>query len=755
MSGYFEMLPPELLQDILERLHFRDKVPLTQCNKTLLEYIDPQIFADKAPRDMAMHWAIGNGCMSLVRRLVDKHGASPSFYGGTILPGFDEVDSSPIGFGGMQQMRYPQSTLLAVLKRAPHGTDALKTFEELGATVYPQECTRSQKDVAEADFDREEIYSTLDGQRRTLFRRIVSMPTDTDEHVRDKTAFIRFFYEKGYWKRPDVVGTTCNIAYALPRLIRSDEDLPVVKYVLEQERESNFELSWQGARSLLNRPEAHGPRGALVSPLSHCILTDSREIFDYLLKCGASIHGPSVSFEKVGPTEHALHIPIFAAAYTMSRRKTNEAGRYWMFHCISVGARINTMALCRLSGAHKPYRPVEASLSYYSQGLRYPAKYYFWATPMDVFFDCLSADYLRKRAVQCDEYDVFNNELTEDGTVYSAAKNMEAFIANGAVADLGSLRAPPRPKRPMPGLDDDGTEVPGSDMDMDTETVVNGNKAGDEKSIIYPGPATDPSLDQWRNLKRVVSPVTLEVLLDRITVSGLAYPVACSYAEILTQQLKSGLSQAARLMSKYDGPAWETRFPSWPSGPESTGRRTLAMILLCDGDAADQSRELHRYIVYVQRRAGLLFLGNVLSNLEQVFSGPRWMIDVNGPYQPQPATDDIELRQELDKDDAGIRRTLGNSPEDSEWRQKYTAARHQKSPGTKAKMKKWTAMHELCWMWNHQLYLCDLKIAGGIPHADVSAEKPRFAGRPESTTTLLNALISYGFSISQEADDGK
>ncbi|CAK7230013.1 hypothetical protein SBRCBS47491_007443 [Sporothrix bragantina] len=786
MSGYFEMLPPELLQDILDRLDFREKVPLMRCSKTLLAYLQPQVFSAKIVRDMAMHWAISNGCMTLIRRLVEEHGASPSFYGGTVV-GPVEVrsgNSRPVEHGGMRLTRYPQSTLLAVLKRAPQGKGALDTFVELGATLYPEECLRSKKDYLEADLDETEIHSILNKQRYTLLRRIASMPTDK-EYVMDKIAFIRFFYEQGYRTRPDIVGTTCNIAYTLPRLIRSDNDFRVVKLVLqeeanvaEEEEGKEAKLSHTNKTSeagepngrddqegqgdqevkqskipLVDRPETYGPRGALVSPLSAAILTGSTKIFKLLLQHGADIHGPKLSFQKVGPTAHALHIPIFAAAYVMAGRKTHSAGRFWLEECHAKGANINHMALCRLSGTHKPYKPVEMSLSYYSQGMRYPATHYFWATPMDVFIDCLPTEYLLKKKddKNPEGVDEDDDEVMDDDISFSAAVSMNLFNDKGAVADLGSLREPPPPKRSVLEIGKNGKEGP------DTDTVMGNTDAvdNDSKSIMYPGPPTDASLDQWRNLRRVVSPLTLEVLLDKISVSGLAYPVAYSYAELLREHFSSGLSQAARLMSKYDGPSPETRYPTWPSGPESTGRRTLAMLLLCDEDLTSQSREMQRYIVYVQRRADLLFLGNVLSNLEQIFSGPRWMIQKDYPYLPDPIADDIEMRQELNEVDE-ISLALSDSPEDQEWLQKYTAARYQKSPATSATSSRWTAMHEICWMWNRRLYLRDLWIArNGPDDARVAEGHLRFFRQPESTTTLLNALISYGLSVSYETEDGK
>ncbi|CAK7245134.1 MAG: hypothetical protein STHCBS139747_006703 [Sporothrix thermara] len=210
MSGYFGALPPELLQDILDRLNYREKIPLMRCSKTLLNYVEPQVFASKAVRDLAMHWAISSDCMSLVRRLVNKFDCSPSFYGGTVTDLIDSQKGGLFEHTKTQLCRYPQSTLLAVLKRAPHAKAALSTFLDLGATLDVHECPRSKRDLFESgkDLGHEEVISVLKKQKRTLFRRIVSMPTDTDELVEDKIAFIRFFYEHGYRTCPEIAGST-------------------------------------------------------------------------------------------------------------------------------------------------------------------------------------------------------------------------------------------------------------------------------------------------------------------------------------------------------------------------------------------------------------------------------------------------------------------------------------------------------------------------------------------------------------------
>ncbi|CAK7200646.1 hypothetical protein SEUCBS139899_003344 [Sporothrix eucalyptigena] len=708
MSGYFGLLPPELMQDIFDRLHFKELAPLMRCSKALYAYVEPEIFRRDLAREVVMDWAISHGQMKVVRNLVERYNASPSFYGGMAI-----ITASD---GTTRLWKHPQLTILAVLKRAPDIEEALATFVRLGTSLFPDLSSQATMDQVGRMMNVQYFLSILYKQMRSLLRRIVSMPTKTEKQRRDKMALVRFFYDQGYRAKPDIFEAPCNIAHTLPRLIHRDEDLPIIKYILEQEMKIEEEEKQARAKQnggsepgdepakipLVDRPERCGPHGAPISPLSAAVLTNSVRVFEYLLQLGADINGPALDFQKYGPTAYALHIPIFAAAYLLARRKTNDSGENWMQICMDNKANINEMALCRLSGTHKPYRSVVKSLSYYSQGLRYPPKHYFWATPLDVFIDCLPRHYLTKK--RGDDRESLDDD-NDDDIVLSAQRNIAVFQQYGAYANLGSRREPPRARRPV----------------------------SVEDSSIYVGPPTDASLDKWRNLTRVVSPLTLEILLDRISVSGLAFPVACSYAEFVATLLPNGMSQAARLMSKYDGPAPETQFPTWPSGRESTGRRTLALILLCDDFTADQDAELQRYIVYVQRRADLLFMGNVLNNLEQVFSGPRSMVNVSRPYVPNPVVDDIEVRQ-LALEGA----TSGDISKITE------------SPGTKKKLPHWTALHELCWIWNNELWNRDQNIAEG----DEDVTEPRFAWQPATTTTLLNALISYGFSVTLDAGDG-
>lgn len=751
MSGYFGMLPPELMAKILDELKPPAMVALMKCSKNLHVYVEAEIFLHKFARDVVMDWGIRNGQLNVIRRLVEKYGASPSFYGGAILNA--TVQGQPVALPTDRfACVYPKSTLLAVLKYAPDIEEALLTFAKLGAVLEPALCTRSTKDVAESGFPRDKLSSIWYRQMYSFARRMVAMPTKTEKQRKDKLAALQYYYDTGCESFVTHRGALPNIVCSLPRLIRSDDDLSTVRFILDQEgivevkgnkieerrkrhkAEGDDEAMLDEGNSqgeeaivyrepscsypIVDRPERCGPNGAPISPLSAAVLCDAKKVFNLLIERGADINGPKLDFTKHGPTTHALHIPIFAAANVLARRKSHESGEYWINRSVALGADINQMALCKLSGKHRPYRPVASSLGYYAQGMSYPPNgcVYFWATPMDVYMDCISLGYLRKRIVEQD--DGFGGP----GTVDTIEGNMSVFIMHNAHADIARMRSPPR-KQDQDTSDGAGTNDSSTQKENGAQNNQNLSDAAYE---IYKGDPTDPSLDKWRNWKRIVSPVTIEILLDRVTVSGMAHPVAASYAEVLRECFKSGSGQAARLMSKYDGPAPESRYPSWTSGAEAVGRRTLAMLLLCDDQSESQSIELHRYIVYAVRRADMLFMDKVVDNIEQVFSGPTSHIDVEGPYIPNEMDDDVEYQCYLaDGDDPRINRAQSED-----------------------RMDHWTALHEICRLCN--LQMIDYDKGRDNPHNT----PPRFARQIPTTMKLLATLLTHGFSMHQEAENG-
>ncbi|KAL1889870.1 hypothetical protein Sste5346_008594 [Sporothrix stenoceras] len=576
MIGYFDRLPPELMLDILGRMKMQELAVLMQCSKGLQAYIEPEVYRHKFVRDIAMTWAIRSSKPGLIRRLVNKYGASPSFYGGSMAN--DLIDAVPHIWRSLYNR--PKLTLLTAMKNHYGADELLRTLIELGACLDPYACVHSQKDIREVNYPEDNMSEILHDQASHFPQRLMRMRTrETSQQEAKLTAF-RYYYDTGRDWFIKKRGAAPSILHALPRLIRSDNDLPIIQLILDKE--------------------------------------------------------------------------------------------------------------------------VSESLGYYAQGMSYPPidKIYFWATPIDVFMDCLSLRYLRQR-VRIEDDDFGGDDIT-----YSAHSNMAVFLQNHARADLASKRAPPRVKDKSRAKEDGPEDV----------------------SQIYPGEPTDPLLDEWYGWKRVVSPVTLEILLDRITVSGMAHPVASSYAELLKSMFSSGWGQAARLMSKYDGPAPESRFPSWTSGAESVGRRTLAMLLLCDDQSSLQSRELHQYIVYAVRRADMLFMDKVIDNIEQVFSDLASFIDVEGPYVPNLADDDVELQYHYFNRSAApmINRSQATYPVEG-----------------------WTALHEICRLWNLQMIAYEKSRIKHSPDYPV----PRFARETATTMKLLATLVLHKFPIHQMSDE--
>ncbi|ERS96500.1 hypothetical protein HMPREF1624_07416 [Sporothrix schenckii ATCC 58251] len=780
MSGYFGLLPPELMRSVLDELNTVDVVSLMRSSKSLHSHVELELFRSKAARDDAMDWAICNAQHNIVRRLVDVYGASPSFFRGTVVMRNMTAGSRGRGRNAATILK-ARSTLVAVLKRSPDIETTMRVFTELGAVLDPGLCPRSEKDISEANFDLENLRTAWHQQKFTFARRMVSLPTKTEKQQQDKLAVLKYYFDTGRFS----FRVEPSIVHSLPRFIRSDNDLPIVQFILLQDRlrlrrqdttareagrdgnsgnavlldeakpndtqtnldtemtEPSLEIDVDNsvadrkAKSggpasteapltypIVDRPERCGPHGAPLSPLSAAILCDAQNIFSLLLEHGADIDGPTLDFKKYGPTTHATHIPIFAAVQVFARRKRGAVVQDWIERCCRAGANINHMALCTLSGKHRPYQPVSSSLSYYAQGSAYPPSgcVYFWATPMDVYLDCLPLTYLRKRTVEPFDED-------DNGYVRSVEVNMTELGLRGAVADCASLRAPPRLRDP------DTSDI---DAKLDSSTVNAKQRNTQVRpgppldvEMIYTGAATDPSLDMWRNWKRIVSPTTIEILLDRVTISGMAYPVASSYVEILKEAFGSGSGQEARLMSKYDGPAPESQFPSWTSGAESVGRRTLAMLLLCDDVNKSQSVQLHRYIVYAVRRADMLFMDKVLDNIEQVFSGPYSHIQVEGTFVASKRDDDVEYQCYL--------ADHSKNPHIN-W--------HQQSP---ERMKDWTALHEICRLWNLQMVDYEKSRSNAnVPDKPL----PRFARELATTMKLLTTLVAHGLPPMQAAGNG-
>ncbi|KAK4208007.1 hypothetical protein QBC37DRAFT_487125 [Rhypophila decipiens] len=89
-----------------------------------------------------------------------------------------------------------------------------------------------------------------------------------------------------------------------------------------------------------------GSEKTWANPLSASILFNSRPVFDLLRNRGASIHGTVVNY----PRRRPLHIPIYAAAYSIL-----EHGTHMFQSCLDNGADINHGAVLSTRAASRRY----------------------------------------------------------------------------------------------------------------------------------------------------------------------------------------------------------------------------------------------------------------------------------------------------------------------------------------------------------------------------------------------------------------
>ena len=281
MESKIESLPAEMLALAIakENLSLTDVSRLMRTNKVMNKRLEFLLYDTEPDRRAAMKFACENGHPRVIRRLVLDYEMSPNFIR---LPAHNDGDA------------ITALTLhLAIKKRQ---LEAFNTLVELGARI----------DDSQVQFP----------QLKALHKRLFTTP---------KPELVRAFFEAGFGNQlPKRLADKSVMMLMRHGNLASSTRLDLLRLLLEQGCDPNHAYALGSARH----------NDLRTCPLSTAIMQNSGSLFDLLQQEGANIQG-SNRF----PRRLPLHIPIYAAAYSVSRHGISP-----MQMCLQNGADINQRA---------------------------------------------------------------------------------------------------------------------------------------------------------------------------------------------------------------------------------------------------------------------------------------------------------------------------------------------------------------------------------------------------------------------------
>lgn len=277
-----ESLAQELLDEILSYLSCASIARLSQCSQRLYGRLEPMLYGREQNRHLAMKWACENGCIPVIDRAI-SYGSSASVV--TITkkppPSYFEPRPSP-GF----------AKILTLQLAAKHNqVEAFRHLLTLGATLKDQE-----------------VHPLI---KRALMRQLCK-PTNND--------LLRPFLRAGLASQLDAKLRNDALVSVLS-CPGNDPSLDLVDLLLDNNADPNH---------------IYSSRKASWSPLSASLVLDRPDIFHSLLQRGAKIQEPPDLYRQL-VTILPLHVPIYAALYSLARHRTRNSLQL----CLDHGADIN------------------------------------------------------------------------------------------------------------------------------------------------------------------------------------------------------------------------------------------------------------------------------------------------------------------------------------------------------------------------------------------------------------------------------
>ncbi|PYI10998.1 hypothetical protein BO78DRAFT_393507 [Aspergillus sclerotiicarbonarius CBS 121057] len=289
-----DLLPQELLDEIVQHLSLTSLARLASCNKTLCRRFEPLLYSRDDACNQAMIWACTRGYVSAIRRLVSNYRVP--------------VSTVDIHFPSRTWSRRENKwtcidrsakvlTLTLAASRAQ--VNAFRVLLDLGARI----------DIP--GLRRESVPRLING---------ITQPVDGDWKM------LRLFYNAQLHTQVIQEGRG-EPALPLLRLVGRASPTPPVDPV-------RLLLSLGADPNILQQPYDLSRR-MIYTPLTAAMSQhgyDPTEVLEILLKHGADIHGPELD----RPVDRARHIPIFVAAESMATYGTKLV--QW---CLIHGADIN------------------------------------------------------------------------------------------------------------------------------------------------------------------------------------------------------------------------------------------------------------------------------------------------------------------------------------------------------------------------------------------------------------------------------
>ncbi|KAM7196726.1 hypothetical protein V8F20_006919 [Naviculisporaceae sp. PSN 640] len=179
-------------------------------------------------------------------------------------------------------------------------------------------------------------------QLRNVVRKLSCFPNNHE--------FARAFYQAG--RAAELPPDLLDLSLVLT--IRCGLPVDLVQLLLDQGASvSESQAAWVG------------PYKTWLNPLSASILSNSAPVFQLLCQRNAAIHGTDIRY----PRQKPLHIPIYAATYSML-----EHGTAMVQACLDSGADINHPAVLPLDGTYDRYYYATPLLGYLDSIKSWPAE---------------------------------------------------------------------------------------------------------------------------------------------------------------------------------------------------------------------------------------------------------------------------------------------------------------------------------------------------------------------------------------------